>query len=136
MKLPPDVDDECVELCEAINLYAPDIFTIESCCGHDKRPYHIWFKVNDLEILPHILYWMDGCHTGYYKWKVEVSTDCAKQYPTFVIEGPVGAYDQAEFIACLIREDFKLIHRKMPVTHRLRRFIHREVERCRYGWMK
>jgi len=118
MKLPPGVDPECVALCEAINLYEPDIFTVESCCGHGKTPYHIYFKVEDLETLPHILYWFDGCHSGFYGWKVEVYKDCAKQYPTFMLEGPIhgdnrepinkpiDAYRQAEYIALCIRQDF------------------------------
>jgi len=136
MKLPPGVDPECIELCEAINLYEPDIFTVESCCGHGKTPYHIYFKVENLETLPHILYWLDGCHSGFYGWKVYVYTDCGKQYPTFMIEGPihgliigplkkrVDAYAQAKVIAGLIRLDFAEVSlERKPAQNWLTRFI-------------
>jgi len=101
MKLPDDIDEECQKLCEVINRF-PGIQTICSCCGHNKTPFHIWFTAKSLICLPELLYWFDGCHCGYYDWQIFVETDCAKSPVHFCIEGPVGAYKQADEIATLI----------------------------------
>jgi len=53
------IDKECIALCTAMN-NLPGIYTIESCCGHEKQPFRIWFKVTDLAVLPNLLYWIDG----------------------------------------------------------------------------
>jgi len=119
MKYPKDMDKECVSLCNAINLFFPDIFTIESCCGHGKDNFAIWFKVDNLEVLPRILYYFDPCHSGFvqegdtraysgFAWQVKVRTDCAMQYPTFLLEGPIGteAYEQADLLAKEITKEF------------------------------
>lgn len=37
------MDKEVVPLCNAINSLS-GLFTIESCCGHGKHPFMIWFK--------------------------------------------------------------------------------------------
>ena len=99
------MDKECVKLCAAINLF-DDIRTIESCCGHGEKPYRIWFRANNFKALPRILYFLDGCHSGYYDWKVIIKTDCGMSYPSLMIEGPIGAYDQAEHISKLLTSEF------------------------------
>lgn len=38
------MDSECVELCDALNS-CPGIKTSESCCGHGKTPFRVWFSV-------------------------------------------------------------------------------------------
>ncbi len=38
------MDKECIELCNIINSL-PGLETTESCCGHGKGPYMIFFKV-------------------------------------------------------------------------------------------
>ena len=110
-----DIDPEVVYLCDAMNL-CPGIHTIESCCGHGKAPYRIWFTIlslgNIAEKLPDLLYWFDGCHSGCYGWCCKVTTDCAKSPVTFLIEGPVGeqAYRESIRIAVLIREDMLVLY--------------------------
>ncbi len=54
-----NMDPECVRLCDAMNAF-PGIRTVESCCGHGKKPYRIWFKARDLLVLPRLLYYFDG----------------------------------------------------------------------------
>lgn len=98
-----DVDKECVRLCKVIN-QIPGIYSRESCCGHGEHPYHIWFSTDSLEALPNLLYWFDGCHCGFYEWYVKVRTDCGKSPAIFYIEGPVGAYDEADKIAEIIEK--------------------------------
>ena len=53
------MDKECVRLCESMNRW-PGIRTVESCSGHTERPFRIWFDVDNLGDLPHLLYWFDG----------------------------------------------------------------------------
>jgi hypothetical protein len=105
-----DMDSECVALCEAINLYSPNIRTIESCCGHGERPYKIWLRVapKGLADLPDILYYFDSCHSGRPGWRCTVYTDCAMSPVVFQIKGPVGdqAYEDAEAISGLIKAHF------------------------------
>jgi len=103
--LPSDIDKECVVLCEAMNKLS-GIRTSESCCGHYKTPFHIWFNADSLEVLPPLLYWFDGCHCGYYGWSIRVRTDCGMCPAFFYVEGPIGtqAYMEAEEIARLITD--------------------------------
>ncbi len=114
-----DIDKECVALCDAINLYAPAIRTVESCCGHGEKEYSIWMHVEPegLPKLPELLYWFDDCHSGRIGWRCEVYTDCGMSPVVFNIEGPTGeqAYDDAEHIAGLISEGFG-VERNDPPT--------------------
>ena len=47
---PGDIDSECKELCELLNMI-PGIQTIGSCCGHNKKPFSISFDADSLEVL-------------------------------------------------------------------------------------
>ena len=40
------MDKECIEVCNLLNQY-PNVETYESCCGHLKEPYMIFFKCTD-----------------------------------------------------------------------------------------
>jgi hypothetical protein len=95
---PPDLDAEVLSLCRAMNLF-PGITTVESCCGHGRDPYRIWFVTDSLDALPLLLYWFDGCHTGHYGWSTIVNTDCAASPVIFRVEGPCGDYAAADAIA-------------------------------------
>ena len=99
------MDKECIELCEAMNLF-PHIQTTESCSGHGKDDYCIWFLVKKLSRLPQLLYWFNGCHSGCYGWRCFVKTDCAMSPVTFCVEGPTGekAYRDSKIIAKELRE--------------------------------
>ena len=100
---PEDLDPECYELCVAIN-ELDGIKTTESCCGHGKTPFHVWFEAEAIADLDDLLYWFSWCHCGYRGWQVIVYTDCIKTGARFLIEGPVGGYTEANTIAALIRE--------------------------------
>ena len=98
------MDPACVLLCQALNTL-PGITTTESCCGHHKNPYWIWFTAASLEDLPAALYYFDACHGGYYGWLVRAITDCARSPVRFVVEGPRGMYAQADAIARMILQE-------------------------------
>ena len=40
------MDEECIAFCDALN-ELPGVETFESCCGHYKGPYHIFFRCKD-----------------------------------------------------------------------------------------
>lgn len=48
--LPFDMDNECIELCNLLNIL-PGVTTFESCCGHCRNPYNIWFFCNNINTL-------------------------------------------------------------------------------------
>lgn len=100
---PANIDPECIEICRAMNAM-PGIRTIDSCCGHGEYPFKIFFIASNLEALPPLLYWFNVCHSGRTGWNIKVSTDCAMSPVTFVVEGPIGAYDAANHIAALLHD--------------------------------
>lgn len=100
---PEDMDPECLDLCRALNR-APGIETIESCCGHGRSPYHIWFKAKNMKSLPLVLWAFDLCHCGIPGWYVLAKTDCAMSPVVFMVEGPLGDYKGSRKIAALIEK--------------------------------
>lgn len=97
------MDSECVAICDAINRI-PGLRTVESCCGHGDLTFSVWFKVDDPENLPLLLYYIVPCHIG-FKWNCLVHTDCAMSPPTHRIESLIKgeeAYTQAKWIAAKI----------------------------------
>lgn len=103
MRVHGKLDAEVVSLIRAMNKLE-GITTIESCSGHNERPFHIWFWADSLEDLPALLYWFDVCHSGVKGWRVFVRTDCSMAPVTFCVEGPVGDFEGARMIALAIRE--------------------------------
>ena len=113
------IDPEVVALVDAMNTM-PGIFTVDSCGGHGERPMCVYFRAENLEALPLLLYWFDDCHSG-ERWKVEASTDCAADHVTFCASSAsrVGqeAWDSAAQIArCILAKKF--VH---PPARRARR---------------
>ena len=98
---PADIDPECIPLCAALNAMR-GIQTNSSCCGHSGQPFRVWFAPENLDALPQVLYWFDACHSGRFGWNIRTYTDCVGDYARFVIEGPDGAYEDANHIAELL----------------------------------
>ena len=44
--VPNDMDVECIELCKTLNAI-PGVETFESCCGHLKQRFMVFFECND-----------------------------------------------------------------------------------------
>lgn len=67
------MDPEVVDLCNAMNAL-PGIRTFESCCGHGKYPFQIWFEVRDPAGLFFLVrcvdrrYWEHG-----WRWQISLS---------------------------------------------------------------
>jgi len=95
------MDPECVALCDAMNRFE-GIRTNESCCGHGKDNFRIWFSAESLDVLPPLLYYFASCHSGVYGWSVRVKTDCGMSPAHFCAESEEmgnGTYLDAEKIA-------------------------------------
>lgn len=100
MKYYGDMDQECITLCDAINRI-PGVDTTESCCGHDKDKFRIFFQPTDQRTLAILLYFIDSCHVGFH-WDCTVFTDCAMQPARYYIQSQVEgeeSYEQANKIA-------------------------------------
>ena len=50
IKLPDDMDKDCIDLCNTLNRL-PGCETNESCSGHDKHEYWIFFTCTDIYTL-------------------------------------------------------------------------------------
>jgi len=93
-----EMDEECRGLCGVINRNLPGLQTIESCCGHRERKYHIWIHAKTIESLAPLAYYLMRCHGGSGDWNLIVRTDCGMSRPSFLLEGPIGekAYEEAK----------------------------------------
>jgi len=47
---PPDMDEQCIELYYLLNSL-PDTNTFESCCGHEKEVYMMFFRCFNIGVL-------------------------------------------------------------------------------------
>lgn len=48
--LPSDIDPECIEICNLLNRL-PGVKTTESCSGHGKGPFSVFFKCTNIDSL-------------------------------------------------------------------------------------
>ena len=105
MHYPPDMDKECIRLCDALN-ELPGITTIESCCGHGRDMFRIFFDADSLKDLGVMVQFFSSCHNGKDGWLVEVYGLCDNEDAHLVIRGPMGsqAYEDSKSIASKIME--------------------------------
>ena len=105
MNYPPSMDKECIPLCDALNLL-PGVTTIESCCGHSKDNFNVFFTVDSLKALGSLVQFFESCHSGQPYWKVCVYGLCDNEIAYFVIRGPIGepGYESSKTIATKIIE--------------------------------
>ena len=87
MRLPDDMDPECIPICTAMN-NLPGIRTVESCCGHGERPHWIFFLAETIDSLCPILRAAESSD-----WKVEVYWSNGGGFAMFWLQGPIGAAD-------------------------------------------
>lgn len=48
--LPEFIDEQCIPLFYALNSL-PGLRTFESCCGHGKAPFSMWFRCDNIDTL-------------------------------------------------------------------------------------
>jgi len=84
MKYPPDIDRECIALCDALNCL-PGIMTFESCCGHGIHPHRIFFNADTIQDLRPIV-----TSTSSSGWAVECRYANGSDTIYFLLEGPRG----------------------------------------------
>ena len=92
------MDPEVVPLCDALNSI-PRIRTFSSCCGHRKDDFRIWLHASSFAALGKLCYFIAGCHSGFYDWRIEARSDCSAKPADFILIGPRGAYTEANSIA-------------------------------------
>ena len=69
-----NMDKECIELCDTLNKL-PGVKTFESCCGHLKDRYSIWFFCEDIDTISRLGRSVDRNYSD-GKWEIIVdSTD-------------------------------------------------------------
>lgn len=81
--LPFDMDQECIELCNILNTL-PGVTTFESCCGHCRTQYTIWFFCSDIGTLSRLgriteKNYSDG------KWEIVVDSTDTSPYGVFCL---------------------------------------------------
>lgn len=68
--VPKDMDEECIKLCRKLNSLS-NIKTTESCCGHLKEPYRIFFICDDFIRLGRLFRCVNRNYSD-GKWRIEV----------------------------------------------------------------
>ena len=91
-----NMDKECIKLCDVLNS-VPSIDTFESCCGHLKDRYSIWFFCNDIITISRL----GRCvERNYSDGKWELLVDSTDTHPTGVFwlrsKEPFQSYDEME----------------------------------------
>lgn len=91
-----NMDKECIKLCNTLNSI-PSIDTFESCCGHLKDSYSVWFFCNDIIAISRL----GRCvERNYSDGKWELLVDSTDTHPTGVFwlrsKVPFQSYDEME----------------------------------------
>jgi hypothetical protein len=89
-----NMDNECIKLCNTLNSI-PSIDTFESCCGHLKDRYSIWFFCNDIITISRL----GRCvERNYSDGKWELLVDSTDTHPTgvFCLRSKVPFQDYVE----------------------------------------
>lgn len=73
------MDKECIDLCNKLNSLS-DVETTESCCGHCKNQYMIFFNCYDFICLGKLYRCVDRNYSD-GKWRIECS--CSDESPVY-----------------------------------------------------
>lgn len=81
LKYPSDMDEQCIELYYLLNSL-PSTETFDSCCGHEKEIYMMFFKCKDIGVLSRLgravaRNYSDG------NWEIVVDTTDTMPYGCF-----------------------------------------------------
>lgn len=91
---PSDMDKECIPLCDVLNSIE-GIVTTESCCGHYKDRFYIWFSCFDIKTISRL----GRCvERNYSDGKWELLVDSCDTHPVglFCLRSKVVFIDKSE----------------------------------------
>ena len=77
IELPADIDAECIDICNALNRL-PDTETFESCCGHLKNRFSVWFFCYNIDVLSRL---GRAVERNYSDNKWEIVVDSSDTHP-------------------------------------------------------
>jgi hypothetical protein len=100
MTYPPNMDPTCIPLCDELNAL-PGLRTFESCEGHGKHPFRIFFTAEKIESLAPLL---ETLSNG-WPWLVEAGWGNGAGRVYFMLEGPCGDGTAWQMFADQLRED-------------------------------
>ena len=83
-ELPNDVDEQCIGLCNTLNKL-PGVSTFESCCGHNKYPFRVWFHCLNINTISRL----GRCVERNYSdgnWRILVDSSDTSPLGVFCIE--------------------------------------------------
>lgn len=78
-------DPEVVELCDALNMI-PTVRTLESCCGHGKEPFLVWFTCTNMKFMWVLGRALDPRYGGAVGFQCVLDTGDKPGGPTFRCE--------------------------------------------------
>jgi hypothetical protein len=82
MKYIGKMDPECIPLCDAMNAL-PGIKTFESCCGHGKHAFIVFFKAPSFNAIKPII-----AAAEIWYWTVRVKCSSVTDEMYFILESP------------------------------------------------
>lgn len=88
MKYDGRMDPQCIDLCDALNSI-PGIRTVNSCCGHNKHSYCIWFNIDRKKVrfLTVVARVFDRRYGGIIGWSCFLDNgDIPKYQPVFRVD--------------------------------------------------
>ncbi len=95
MKYDKYMDKECIALCDCLN-ELPHTKTEESCCGHLRQPFRIWFRCSSFTYLAIIARAIDRRYAGTEQiWRLTAETSDRHPRFCFLLESEY-AYDSFE----------------------------------------
>ena len=83
LKYPSDIDEQCIELYYLLNSL-PDTETYESCCGHEKESYMMFFRCNSIAVLTRLGRSV-GKNYSDNNWEILVDTCDTHPYGCFLL---------------------------------------------------
>lgn len=117
------MDTECINLVKALN-DIPGVYTHNSCCGHGKEPFRIWFEVVNYNCLFLILraishnYWNVA-----FECKATNSDVSGVKFQVESLEKGVPAYKEADRFSEVIH---KILSSKNLINHYIYKHLNPE----------
>jgi hypothetical protein len=93
-RAPGDMDKECIALCKKLNSLS-NIKTVESCCGHLKEPYRVFFMCDDFIRLGRLFRCVNRNYSD-GKWCIEVDGSDVQPCYEFMLTSkePFSSYEE------------------------------------------